>query len=165
MPTSNSVRQILGSKTAIVTGGANGIGAEITRHYISLGANVVIADLPSAKDVAEELIKTLSVSGRAIFVAVNITKWNEMMTLFQQAIQKFGQVDIVVANAGIMETRRFFDFTVDRDGNLEEDTGSQRVIDVNLKGTMNSESPSQDLSPKGAARLTSKKPCVWECFI
>ncbi|KAF7544841.1 hypothetical protein G7046_g9701 [Stylonectria norvegica] len=59
-----------------------------------------------------------------------------MQALFAAAVERFGRVDIVVANAGIMESRRFFDFEVDEGGKLRED-GAGRVIDVNLKGTMN----------------------------
>lgn len=138
MTTPTSHTQDLSSKTVIVTGGANGIGAEVIRTYHTLGANVVIADLPSSKSPAEELITTLSDSKRAVFIPVNITDWKDMSALFQQAIQHFGRIDIVIANAGIMETRRFFDFKVDEKGQLEEDPGIGRVIDVNLKGTMNS---------------------------
>ncbi|KAF4991693.1 hypothetical protein FGRMN_7666 [Fusarium graminum] len=105
----------LAKKTVIVTGGANGIELEAIRKYYANGANVVIADLPSA---------------------LNITDWDDVSALFTSNIKRFGRVDIVVANAGIMESRKFFDFHMNKEGHLIDD-GSSRIIDVNLKGTMN----------------------------
>lgn len=136
-----SLSTSLAGKTAIVTGGANGIGLEVIRKYYSSGANVVIADLPSAQPTAERAIQSLGdddASPRAMFVPVNITDWDAVNAMFASAIDKFGRVDIVVANAGIMESREFFNFQTDEAGRLIEDESSSRVIDVNLKGTMNS---------------------------
>ncbi|KIY02626.1 uncharacterized protein Z520_01091 [Fonsecaea multimorphosa CBS 102226] len=127
----------LDNKTAIVTGSANGIGAETVRLYNSLGANVVIADLSSSRDAAETLIQSLKDPSRASFISVNITVWKEISTLFDQTKRQFGQIDIVIANAGIMESRSFYDFETADDGSLREDDDVHRVIDVNLKGTMN----------------------------
>lgn len=132
-------------KTVIVTGGAHGIGLEAIRQYHANGANVVIADLPSARKAAEDAIDDRGDASHALFVPVDIVAWDEVRALFAAAIERFGCVDIVVANAGIMESRGFFDFQVNAKGDLDDD-GSGRVIDVNLKGTMNS--ASLRLSPK-----------------
>jgi NAD(P)-dependent dehydrogenase (short-subunit alcohol dehydrogenase family) len=130
--------QLLGlsSKTVIVTGGANGIGAETVRCCAAHGAKVVIADLPSSARAAEVLISSLS-KHQVVFLPVNICSWDETRELFEQTIQKFGQVDIVAANAGIMESKNFFDFETDEDGELKEPIASYRVLDVNIKGIMN----------------------------
>jgi NAD(P)-dependent dehydrogenase (short-subunit alcohol dehydrogenase family) len=128
----------LAGKTAIVTGGANGIGLEAVRKYHASGANVVIADLPSAQPAAETAIQSLGNDApRTMFVPVDITDWDDVAALFTSTISKFGRVDIVIANAGIMESHKFFDFQTNEAGRLMDD-GSSRVIDVNLKGTMNS---------------------------
>ncbi|KAK5053892.1 hypothetical protein LTR84_001854 [Exophiala bonariae] len=129
----------LKSKTVVVTGGANGIGAAIVDSYARLGANIVIADLPSASSSANKIINSVTGGGRMIFVPADITNWFSMVDLFKTTKSNFGRVDIVVANAGIMETKPFFDFDVDiSTGDLKEEPGLARVIDVNLKGTMNS---------------------------
>jgi NAD(P)-dependent dehydrogenase (short-subunit alcohol dehydrogenase family) len=128
--------QRLSGRTAIVTGGANGIGAQTVRLLHSHGANVVIADLPSAKDAAEEIVSSLSQS-RILFVPTNILVWRDMLDLFEAALKRFGQVDIVIANAGMMESREFFDLETDENGELKEPLEAFKVIDVNLKGTMN----------------------------
>jgi NAD(P)-dependent dehydrogenase (short-subunit alcohol dehydrogenase family) len=62
-----------------------------------------------------------------------------MQGLFRETKKKFGQVDIVVANAGMMESKGFFDFEEDEQGELMEAIEAGKIIDVNLKGTMNSE--------------------------
>jgi NAD(P)-dependent dehydrogenase (short-subunit alcohol dehydrogenase family) len=128
----------LSSKTTIITGGANGIGAETVRLFHSHGANIVIADLPQCAPSAETLIATLS--PRVVFIPTDILNWSSMSELFSQTKQKFGSIDVVVANAGMMETKHFFDFEgeVDENGELKEPKEAYRVIDVNLKGTMNS---------------------------
>jgi NAD(P)-dependent dehydrogenase (short-subunit alcohol dehydrogenase family) len=126
-------------KTVIVTGGAGGIGAQTIRSYHTAGCNVVIADLPFAKDAAETLISSLSDSERTMYHATDITNWEIMRTLFRETKKRFGQVDIVIANAGLMESKQFFDFEEDESGELKEPTEAYKVVDVNLKGTMNSE--------------------------
>ncbi|CAI7630491.1 unnamed protein product [Penicillium glandicola] len=128
----------LSGKTAIVTGGANGIGAETVRLLNSRGANTMVADLERTRPDAETLIQSLQHPECAFFVSVNILVWKEMKLLFAQCIQQFGKVDIVVANAGIMESQKLFDIgNVDEHGELRESTEGFRVIDVNLKGTIN----------------------------
>ena len=126
-------------KTVIVTGGAGGIGAQTVRAYHEKGCNTVIAYLPFAKNAANELISSLSDPSRALYCPSNIADWNNMRTLFREAKNRFGQVDIVVANAGMMESKDFFDFEEDEGGELLESKDSQRVQDVNLKGTLSSE--------------------------
>ncbi|KAH7382236.1 hypothetical protein BKA66DRAFT_418641 [Pyrenochaeta sp. MPI-SDFR-AT-0127] len=124
-------------KTVIVTGGAGGIGAQTIRAYHSHGCNVVIADLPLARDAADALISSLSDSCRALYHPTNIVNWDDMKALFRETKKKFGQVDIVIANAGLMESKGFFDFEEDEQGELKEPSEAWRVIDVNLKGSMN----------------------------
>jgi NAD(P)-dependent dehydrogenase (short-subunit alcohol dehydrogenase family) len=126
-------------KTVIVTGGAGGIGAQTVRAYHSAGCNVVIADLAFAKEAAEQLIFDLSDPRRAMFHATNITNWDDMQALFRETKSRFGQVDIVIANAGLMESKGFYEFEEDEGGELKEPAEAYRIVDVNLKGTMNSE--------------------------
>lgn len=62
-----------------------------------------------------------------------------MRALFRETKSRFGQVDIVVANAGLMESNGFYEFEEDENGELKEPLEAYRIVDVNLKGTMNSE--------------------------
>lgn len=131
-------------KTAIITGGANGIGAATAALYSLHGANVVIADLPAAQPAADALIPTLSHPDQAMFVPVDILNWAQMTGLFKKAKERFDCIDIVVANAAIMETAPILDLdAVDSNGDLVESREAFKVIDVNIKGTLNSELSTQ----------------------
>jgi NAD(P)-dependent dehydrogenase (short-subunit alcohol dehydrogenase family) len=125
-------------KTVIVTGGAGGIGARTVRAFYYHCCNVVIADLPFARAAAESLIASLGGSDDVIFHETDITNWQAMRSLFRTTREKFGQVDIVIANAGLMESKGFFEFEEDENGELQEPKEAYRVVDVNLKGSMNS---------------------------
>jgi NAD(P)-dependent dehydrogenase (short-subunit alcohol dehydrogenase family) len=125
-------------KTVIVTGGAGAIGAETVRSYHSYGCNVVIADLPYAQDAANNLIGALGDGGRAMYNPSDTTDWENMKSLFRETKKRFGQIDIVVANAGLMESKGFFEFKEDSQEELEEPAEAYKVVDVNVKGTMNS---------------------------
>ncbi|CVL12517.1 related to NADPH-dependent beta-ketoacyl reductase (rhlG) [Fusarium proliferatum] len=126
------------NKTVIITGGARGIGAATSRLYNSHGAQVIIADLASAHDVADELIHSCRHPSRVVFIAVDIANWDDMTSLFRKATERFGRVDIVVANAGIMERKDTFALDeVNEHGELMESNEAFKVIDINLKGTLN----------------------------
>ena len=125
-------------KTVIVTGGTGGIGAQTVRAFHEHGCNVVVADLAHAKDAAKMIIDSLSDATRAVYHPTNIVDWKDMQALFRATKERFGQVDIVIANAGIMESKGFFEFEEDENGELKESEYASKVIDVNLKGTMNS---------------------------
>lgn len=149
-------------QTVIITGAGNGIGAETARLFHQHGANVVIADLPGSKDAAEELISTLS-SDRAIFIPTNILSWTDMVSLFKTTKEKYGRIDIVIANAGLMESTHLFDLGLDSNEDPIEPKEHHRVIDVNVKGTMNtltlamhhmkSQSPLPNTSHRGSVLL------------
>jgi len=131
----------LASKTAIVTGAANGIGAQTAALFNSHGANVVIADLEFTRTAAEQLISSFSYPSKALFIPANIINWVEMKDLFKNTVARFGSVEIVVANAGIMEAKPVIDLDgLDENGELLESRDAFKVIDINLKGTLNSPS-------------------------
>jgi NAD(P)-dependent dehydrogenase (short-subunit alcohol dehydrogenase family) len=128
--------------TAIVTGGANGIGAQTASLLRHSGANVVIADLTSSQKSATSLIDTLGTEHRdhLRFVATDITKWADVQRLFRETQKSYGGPHLVVANAGIMESRDVLDLDgIGKEGELREPVEAYRVFDVNLKGTFNSE--------------------------
>ena len=129
----------LRDKTAIVTGTANGIGAATAKAYHDLGANVVLADLERMRESAEAVIATFANPERAVFIPVNILNWTQMTSLFRLTKEKFGSIDVVVANAGVMESSLVLESQeVDDSGDPKEPTEAYMVIDINLKGTFNS---------------------------
>ncbi|MGD6756421.1 3-oxoacyl-ACP reductase FabG [Streptomyces sp. BH105] len=117
---------LLADKTAVITGGAQGIGLAIARAYVREGAKVVLGDLNL--EAAEAAAKGLGGASVAHVVRCDITEAAQVDTLLQAAIDTFGSLDIMVNNAGI--TR---DATM---RTMSEDEFDQ-VIDVHLKGTWN----------------------------
>jgi NAD(P)-dependent dehydrogenase (short-subunit alcohol dehydrogenase family) len=133
----STLLQALAGKTVIVTGGANGIGLEVVRLCHSYGANVVVADLGGAIAITKPQEAELDKSSRTLFLPCDVAMWTDISNVFSMAVDRFHKIDIVIPCAGIMKTRRFFDFNTDDNGHLQEDARSSVVIDVNLKGTMN----------------------------
>ena len=81
-------------KTAIVTGAASGIGLAIARHFLAVGALVLMAD---RRAEGAELAQQMG----AAFVQVDVSKENGVEEMFQSGKSLFGKVDILVNNAGI----------------------------------------------------------------
>ena len=96
----------LEGKTAIVTGGATGIGRAIVETYAREGANVVFTDLFQENvDKAVEEINALGYKGKVIGVVANSAIEADAEKAFNITIDTFGQLDIMVNNAGI--SKRF----------------------------------------------------------
>ncbi len=92
----------LAGRVALVTGAASGIGRAIAHRLASEGAHVVIADLNAdgANTVAAEIVKAHG-ANRAVGIACNVMKEDDIIAAFQSAARAYGGVDIVVNNAGI----------------------------------------------------------------
>ncbi|OBT53388.1 hypothetical protein VE04_06767 [Pseudogymnoascus sp. 24MN13] len=118
----------LKGKTAIVTGGANGIGEAYVKALSAAGVNVCIGDMDS--DRGTKLALSL---GSTKFVKCDVSKWDDQVRLFTEAASFTGKVDYVVANAGICPEDQVFSFA----GEDKEPTEPNlKAIDVNLKGTL-----------------------------
>ena len=90
----------LKDKTAIITGGAMGIGFGIAYRLAEAGANVVIADLN--QEVGEAAVKQLTANGwEAAFVKTDVSKQADVEKAAAFAVEKFGGINILVNNAGI----------------------------------------------------------------
>ncbi|RFB79402.1 SDR family NAD(P)-dependent oxidoreductase [Methylovirgula sp. 4M-Z18] len=92
--------QRLKNKVAIVTGAAGGIGLACAQRFAADGAKVVISDINTAqgKAAAEALTQT---GAEAIFVETDVTQRESIDDLIAQSVKAFGQVDIMLNNAGI----------------------------------------------------------------
>ncbi|MGE5417693.1 MAG: SDR family NAD(P)-dependent oxidoreductase [Acidobacteriota bacterium] len=115
----------ISGKTAIVTGGASGLGEAAARMLAELGANVVIADLNEEKGTA----LASAIGAKAIFVKANMTATADIKALCQAAVDKFGTIHILVNNAGMGSAGR----TLGKDGPWNIDW-FKMVVDVNLTG-------------------------------
>ena len=112
----------LTGKTAIITGGAAGIGNMTAEYFLKQGANVVLADMNAGVgDIAKEMG-----GEKAIGVAGNVCDANYRASVIDEAVKAFGQVDILVNCAGIvaLESAELID---EKDWN--------RTIDINLSAS------------------------------
>jgi 3-oxoacyl-[acyl-carrier protein] reductase len=114
-------------KTAIITGGANGIGREATLAFAREGARVMIWDVN--EDSARETQKLAGADGdRVHFTKVDIRNYADVDKATQAAADLFGKIDILINNAGI---------TSDSTLKKMEPEQWQKVLDVNLTGVFN----------------------------
>jgi len=88
----------LQDKVALVTGAASGIGNEIVKLFYAEGAKVVIADLKGAEDAAKQIDST---GRRALGVSMDVTSEQQVEDGVAKAIKTFGQLDVMISNAGI----------------------------------------------------------------
>ena len=115
-------------KVVLITGGAMGQGRAHAYKYAKNGYNVVLADmLDPQNDVFQETIKGCEQFNVDVLgVKCDITSTEDMENLFEQAWNKFGRFDVVIANAGIINFGYTWELT---DGQVE------KVMNINLIGT------------------------------
>lgn len=90
-------------KTALITGGASGIGRATALRIASEGGNVVIGDIQ--KDAGEAVVKEITDSGgKASFVNLNVTDEEQWTAAVKHTVDTFGGLSILVNNAGIGDT-------------------------------------------------------------
>ncbi|MEO8903345.1 MAG: SDR family NAD(P)-dependent oxidoreductase, partial [Polyangiaceae bacterium] len=115
----------LKNKVAIVTGAATGIGQAIAIRFAQEGAAVVIDYIGKPEVPRETEQKIAALGGRSISVAADVSKPEDVQVLVKSAVEAFGQLDIVVNNAGIEKKCAFVDYPLDE---------VRKILDVNLIG-------------------------------
>jgi len=136
-------------RVVIVTGGSKGIGKGIARVFSQQGAHVLIAgrDAAALGAAAESLAQ--GATGRVERVVADVSQVDGCREIAEVALERFGAIDVLCANAGIFPDKPLVDLT-------EEDVDS--VLAVNLKGTMFSVQaciPALEASGRGRVVLTS----------
>ena len=116
----------LEGKTAIVTGGAQGIGRATAKRFAVEGAKVVIGDLQEegAQAVAKEIGDA---GGQALGMALDVRDRAQVQAVVDRAVEQFGGVDILMNNAGVIRITPFLEIT-------EEEW--DLLFDVNCKGLL-----------------------------
>lgn len=115
----------LKNKTAIVTGGASGIGKACALEFLLAGANVVIADIN--RSLAFETVSELKQHGeRVVAVGTDVSDPDSVSALVKKTVETFGGADILLNNAAIQINKTI------EDTNIEE---WNRQLAVNLTGT------------------------------
>jgi len=117
----------LKGKTAIITGGAQGIGRAISLRLAREGANIGILDIK--KDVADKTVAEINGLGvKATAIACDVTNYEKVKEAVSKVHKEFGSIDILINNAGI-DVSQFF---VNTDQSLWD-----RIINVNYRSFLN----------------------------
>jgi NAD(P)-dependent dehydrogenase (short-subunit alcohol dehydrogenase family) len=117
---------LLENKVAFITGGASGIGEGTARRFAQEGAHVVLADVQ--EEAGQKLRAELEAQGhQALYVDCDVSQPQAVEQAIEAAVQRFGRLDIVFANAGINGVWTPIDELQPEDWD--------KTIDINLKGT------------------------------
>ena len=115
------------AKTAVITGGASGIGKQTAIRLAQLAENIVVVDRNI--DGAEELIENLQKAGNgAKAISLDVTDFEAVKKAAAEIKKEFGSIDILVNCAGIRKDSLLA---------MMKEEAFDQVIDVNLKGTFN----------------------------
>ena len=116
----------LSGRTAVVTGGARGIGEAICHRFAEAGADVVVADLDGA--LAEDVAEAVSAAHgrRAVGTGVDVADERAVVELAERAVAETGRIDVWVNNAGVYPSQPFLEMSA---------ADWDRVLAVNLRGT------------------------------
>ena len=116
------------NKTVLITGAAKGIGAEIARKFAKEGYNVCI-NYNTSEEKAKELCQELAKDGcNVIIYKADVTNRQEVDKMVDYVIGTFGNIDVLINNAGISEYKLFTDIT-------QEDM--EKMVNVNILGVFN----------------------------
>lgn len=118
--------QNIANKVVVITGASSGLGEATARHLARLGARVVLGARRADRleKIAAEIVAE---GGQAIFRTADVTSRDEVRALVQAAVTHFGQVDVLVNNAGLMSIAPMSALMVDE---------WDRMIDINIKGVL-----------------------------
>ena len=118
---------LLDNKVALITGGSRGIGEAIVRRFIDEGASVAFTYRSSA-DSSNAIVEELSSKGKIKAYKSDASSYEQAEALVKDVIEDFGQVDILINNAGITKDTLML--------RMSEEQWDQ-VINVNLKSVFN----------------------------
>jgi len=112
-------------KTVLITGSGRGIGRAIAVKFGQEGASVVVNDLHDDDNAKETISQVQATGAKAVFLQADISKVENVQALMTQAVQAFGQLDILINNAGVEIRAPFWEVTEQQ---------YDIVMNVNLKG-------------------------------
>jgi 3-oxoacyl-[acyl-carrier protein] reductase len=125
------IRFDFSGRTILVTGSSRGIGAVILSAFAAAHANVVLHywDDPSGANQNDATTLLSSLGPNALAISADVRSASEMQTLMSKVVEKFGGLDVLVNNAGILKDRTLRKMTTDE---------WTSVIDTNLTGVFHS---------------------------
>lgn len=116
----------IAGKVVVITGASSGLGEAAARHLASLGATVVLG----ARRLERITLLAAELSGAgasAVAIETDVTKISDVRNLVDQAVQRFGRIDVMINNAGLMPQSLMEKLLVDE---------WDRMVDVNIKGVL-----------------------------
>lgn len=114
------------NKVVVITGASSGLGEATARLLAKKGAKVVLGARRTEK--LEAIVQDIRAEGgQAEFIGMDITKPQEVQSLIEKALSAFGQIDVLVNNAGLMSIAPLSELKVDE---------WDRMIDINIKGVL-----------------------------
>jgi sorbitol-6-phosphate 2-dehydrogenase len=119
------VTRLLQDRIALVTGGGQGLGQAICQRLAAEGAHIVVADLNEETAATTATDIAAATDRQTLPLKVDVTDETEVAAVVEETLEKFGRLDIAVANAGIVIAEQITDFPVDQ---------WRAVIEVNLTG-------------------------------
>jgi sorbitol-6-phosphate 2-dehydrogenase len=121
----NNTDKILQGRVAIVTGGGQGLGQAICRRLAIEGADVMVADLNEETAAATASDIAATTDCRALAIKVDVTDESQVEAMVAQTLERFGRLDVVVSNAGILIAQEITEFPAEK---------WRAVMNVNLFG-------------------------------
>ncbi|MFT6676135.1 MAG: NADP-dependent 3-hydroxy acid dehydrogenase YdfG [Sulfitobacter sp.] len=113
-------------KVVVITGASSGLGAETARHLAERGAKLALA--ARRKDKLDAVAADVTAAGAEVLVIeTDVTKPEQVQALIDAAVDKFGRVDVLVNNAGLMAIAPLDEAKIDE---------WDRMIDINIKGVL-----------------------------
>ena len=118
-------QQPLKNQKALVTGASSGIGKACAIALGAAGASVVVNYVSSPEDAEPVVAVIRQNGGEAVAIRADVSRENEVQTMFAEMIERFGTIDILINNAGLQRDSAFQEMTLDQ---------WNTVISVNLTG-------------------------------
>jgi len=111
------------ARVVLITGAGQGIGAAIARRFAELGDKLVLVDVNAEQ--LQQLASSLDAAAEILPLTADVSNKQQVAGLVAQVVEKFGRIDVLVNNAGIIRDNLI--------SNISEQDWDQ-VLDVNLKG-------------------------------
>ena len=117
-------------KTVVITGSARGLGFEMAKNFRAHGYNVVLSDINEQNLAnAQTTLSAMEGAGQVASVVCNVCKLDQVESLWMEAFDKFGSVDVWINNAGVNQPPKHAWELAEKEIDF--------LIDVDLKGTIN----------------------------
>lgn len=121
----SQAKPLLAGQKALITGASSGIGASVAKMLAHAGAQVAV-NYRSKPDAAQQIVDEIQANGgSAIAVHADVGQESDVQAMFEQVIEQFGTIDILVGNAGMQQDAAFVEMTLEQ---------WNRVINANLTG-------------------------------